>query len=436
MPLGPPSRDPYPLPTAGEGVVAPPGEVTIYLPGYEPDRTLLRFWAYSVDEEDGPYVNYEFAYDMCMAMTNNAGPGFFTKGREPNSEKAEVEKGGLLAKQKYFFHVGSDTSTVPEKYPVLRSFRDFTFTPEVVGEHWRKAVPGKRSADGYLPDACCVSGEDVMIEAAHLIPKTEWQFWKENALHRYAMEPVPRTQGRETYTRSNTIPLASNLHKMFDAGHFVLIPVNGQLQCQWIRRSDLMALKYHHRPVHGGVATVSPELAYLGCVYRMMGVMQEELLERGAQETLVLTKEDGAIMMTGFDLGQYKSQQLRNTSPTKSGSGGSGPRKRPREDVENDELIATRFVNHDDVEEGCSDSGVDVNEYWRGRPRTKCQEQMMRCDRVRKRRAELDGEEKEEILAQMGGETGLEPGKAIVNEKYKRRRHNRLPSSRRYPTAP
>ncbi|KIW21814.1 uncharacterized protein PV07_12762 [Cladophialophora immunda] len=223
MHLGPLSKDPYPLPTAGNGVFAPPGEAVIYLPGYETDRTLLRFWAYSVDEKDGPYVNYEFAYDMydmCMAMANNAGPGFFTKGREPSSEKVEAEKGGLLAKHKYFFHVGSDTSTVLEKCPVLRSFRDFTFRPEDVGEHWRKAVPGERSADCYLPDACCVSGEDVMIEVAHLTPKTEWLFWKETALHRYAMEPIPRTQGRETYTRSNTISLASNLHKMFHAGHF------------------------------------------------------------------------------------------------------------------------------------------------------------------------------------------------------------------------
>ncbi|KAI4128552.1 MAG: hypothetical protein LQ347_004133 [Umbilicaria vellea] len=382
------SRGAYPQPKAEDGVRAPPGEVVVYLPGYENDRVLLRFWAYSVDEVHGPYVTYQFAYDMCMAMTDNARPGFFTKERAPNSEKIKAKRGGLLAKEKCFFQTGSDTSTIAEKYPVLRSFRDLNFRPEVVDAHWREAVPWEGHSEGYKPDACILSGEDVMIEDAHLIPKTEWQFWKENALHRYAMEPAPRTQGRETYTRSNTIPLASNLHKMYDAGHFVLIPVDGRLQAQWIRRSDHMALKYHHRRVQGGLSVVSPELAYLACVYRMIGVMQEELLERGSQETLVMTREGGAVTMNGFELGQYKSQQLRNTSPTKSESGGSRSRKRDRglEDAEQ-ESTASEVIDHDDVDEEWSDSGTDVREYMRGRPRTQLHEEMTRSDARRKRQA-------------------------------------------------
>jgi hypothetical protein len=55
-------------------------------------------------------------------MTDNARPGFFTKERAPNIEKADAERGVLLAKGKYFFHVGSDTSSIAEKYPVLPSF--------------------------------------------------------------------------------------------------------------------------------------------------------------------------------------------------------------------------------------------------------------------------------------------------------------------------
>lgn len=399
--LEPQSRSAYPQPTAEDGVRAPPGEVVVYLPGYEGDRVLLRFWAYSVDEEHGPYVNYQFAYDMCMAMTDNASPGFFTKERAPNSEKAKSERGGLLAKEKYFFHIGSDTSTVAEKYPVLRSFRDLNFRPEVVGAHWREAVPWGGNSEGYKPDACSLSGEDVMIEDAHLIPKTEWQFWKENALHRYAMEPAPRTQGRETYTRSNTIPLASNLHKMYDAGHFVLIPVNGRLQGQWIRRSDHMALKYHHRRVQGGLSVVSADLAYLACVYRMTGVMQEELLERGAQETLVMTREGGAVTMNGFELGQYKSQQLRNTSPTKSESGGSRSRKRDRGPEDVDQETTVSDVIHDDVSEEWSDSGVDVHDYARGRRRTQPHEEMTRLDAKRKRQAERGFKEKDDLFWRM-----------------------------------
>lgn len=197
-------------------------------------------------------------------------------------------------------------------------------------------------------------------------------------MHKYALQPGPRTQGYETLTRSNMIKLSPTLHIMFDAGHFVLIPVNGRLQCQWIRQSDRMALEFHSRPVRGGCHLVSPEYAYLSCVHRVIPLMQEELLERGSRKTLVFTEDGETAEMTGLELSQYGDQQARNTSPTKAGSRSGSPRKRSRAPDE-EELEAGWSSKR-----ACSDanldfdSGVDVNSLTRGRRRTRASERLFR----------------------------------------------------------
>jgi hypothetical protein len=76
---------------------------------------------------------------------------------------------------------------------------------------------------------------------------------------------------------------------MFDAGHFVLTPVDGKLQCQWIRRDEWMAPELHSRPVRGDCQIIAPEYAYLACIYRATALMQESFFESQAKETLVLT---------------------------------------------------------------------------------------------------------------------------------------------------
>lgn len=173
---------------------------------------------------------------------------------------------------------------------------------------------------------------------------------------------------------------------MFDAGHFVLIPVNGLLQCQRIRKSDYMAADLHSRPVRGGCHLLSPEYAYFACVYRVIGLMQENFLERGSTKTSVVTGDGQILGMTGLELGQHREQKTRNASPTKSGSRSNSPRNRSRapdeEDCNSGSLSST---DRDDVE--CdSDSGVDVSEWTRGRGRTTDLEEMRRRDQTKRRK--------------------------------------------------
>ena len=180
---------------------------------------------------------------------------------------------------------------------------------------------------------------------------------------------------------------------MFDAGHFVLIPVNGRLQCQWIRQSDRMALEFQSRPVRGGCHLVSPEYAYLSCVYRVIALMQEEFLERGSRKTLVFPADGETAEMTGLELSQYKDQQARNTSPTKAGSRSGSPRKRSRApEEEEEEEEEEEFENGWSSKRACSDanfdsdSRVDVDCLTRGRRRTSALEDLSRRTTVQRAR--------------------------------------------------
>jgi hypothetical protein len=155
---------------------------------------------------------------------------------------------------------------------------------------------------------------------------------------------------------------------MFDAGHFVLIPVDGKLQCQWIRRDEWMAPEQ----------IIAPEYAYLACIYRATALMQESFFESQAEETLVLTHNGTKLAMNGAELISFREQQIRNTSPTKGGSGSGSPRKRSR--AQEDDIISHESSDHD------SDSGIDLIELNRGRLRTTDLELVARTDHRKRRK--------------------------------------------------
>jgi hypothetical protein len=399
-PLGPRTRPPLPPPSSEYGVAAPPGHILICHPGYEEERNIFCLVAYNRRADGKAWIDYNFAYDICMAVTGCSRVGFFTLGKAPNTPKVGRHDGVLVEGKKYFFHLGDDTTDEPEQYPVIRDIRDYRFSPTHVGDHWRAAVPSTKSLEGYLPEACIVSGMDAFVEGAHLIPATEWEYWKTHGLHKYALQPGPRTQGKETSTRSNIIRLSPTLHKMFDAGHFVFIPINGRLQCQWVRASDRAALGFHGRPILGGCHLVSPEYAYLACVHRMIPQMQEEFLERRPIETLVMTSEGQTLRMTGLELGAYRNNQTRNTSPSKSQSGSNSPRKRPKQTEEDhDDAQNSETMEYEDPHaDASSDSGIDMSQVMRGRKRTQELEEMSRRDAKKRRKFEPLSNDKEAML--------------------------------------
>ena len=175
---------------------------------------------------------------------------------------------------------------------------------------------------------------------------------------------------------------------MFDAGDFVLIPINDRLQCQWLRPNDRMALEFHSRAVRGGCHCISPEYAYLGCVYRVVGLLQDIFLERGSKKTLVFGESGETTKeMTGHELAEYRDQQPRNTTPSKarSGSGTSRKRQRSPDDAPEDvrELDQGDCSAEFDIDSGIDD--IDTCSFPRGRRRTRKMDKLFQTWAARKR---------------------------------------------------
>lgn len=95
---------------------------------------------------------------------------------------------GVLEAGVYYFQVGSDLAENAERYPVLRSFRDYVFREEHIGPHGRTALPSGHDMERQLPNACVMRGQP-HAEDAHMVPATEWEYWKSNKLHLYAVRP-------------------------------------------------------------------------------------------------------------------------------------------------------------------------------------------------------------------------------------------------------
>ena len=104
-------------------------------------------------------------------MTRHAVQGFFTSGKAPRTEKA-LTANGVLEAGVYYFQVGSDLAENAERYPVLRSFRDYIFREEHVSPHWRIALPSGYNMERQLPNACIIRRQP-HAEDAYLVLATE-----------------------------------------------------------------------------------------------------------------------------------------------------------------------------------------------------------------------------------------------------------------------
>ena len=172
----PRSRAPLPSPPQDPSIGIPPGHVSVRHPGYDDRRELFQFVAYNQNKDGKRWIDFNFAYIMCMAVTGHKEPGFFTHERAPSAMKVGQQQGALLEGRHHYFHVGDDSAAQPKRYAVIKDMRDYVFSPDHVRDHWRAAIPSSQTEDGQQPEACIISGHHPHAQDAHLLPKTEWQY--------------------------------------------------------------------------------------------------------------------------------------------------------------------------------------------------------------------------------------------------------------------
>jgi len=334
------TRPAHCLPKVGDGVSSPTHLVHLHHPGYLDANQSILFTlpTCSINAEEEPCAEYWLAWQGCYVLAIERS-GFFTARPQRNSTKVAHGKG--LTAGHYWYHL--DTGDEQEPYATLQSFRSWRYSPDGMPVNWSHAVPwdGKQDDDQRDGD-CCVTGED-FTQRAHLIPKTEWDWWIENGMSDHAgtsgVTRATSTIGQEMLVPGNLIPLSDGLHKMWDNDFFCLFPLETpdkkwRLHCLFMLPLQKMVRIHHRRPVRGGLADVSAACAWARFVFAVCRKYEATFLAKRARRKLG-GSTSAAQWMEAEHILQQRQGWIRNTSPTKKSRSGS-PRKRDRSQSRDD----------------------------------------------------------------------------------------------------
>lgn len=169
--------------------------VHLHHPGYPDDNqsTLFTLPTCSITTKGHPCAEYMLAWQGCHALAI-CRPGFLTQSRSRASEKWPNNR--VLTAGHYWYHL--DDETPGDLYATLKSFREWQYRPEEMPHIWPESLPWRGHEDEDHEDSdCCITGQDGGVETAHLVPKTEWQWWVENNMTDHAA-----TSGRPRVTEA------------------------------------------------------------------------------------------------------------------------------------------------------------------------------------------------------------------------------------------
>lgn len=223
--------------------------IDFYHPAF-PSIPMLRLAAF--DDEDGGGLHYQTALTICGIVASNDWNGWFTASKE--GDKVSMEPDGILKGTMFFYHLPSPESVISVpvptyyEYPISPCFRSWPFPHSSPPPGWPaytgQDIPASqmnytasdisqfvRARDG----SCRVSGYCDGIECAHLCPKAELTWFKQQYMSRYNLNS--RLNDDDS---ANTLALRRDIHAAFDSSDasFVLVPKSGKWVAHFLQTSS------------------------------------------------------------------------------------------------------------------------------------------------------------------------------------------------------
>ncbi|KAH6631939.1 hypothetical protein F5144DRAFT_612484 [Chaetomium tenue] len=218
-------------------------------PGYPDTHNIL----FSLSALDGPGgVHHETARIACALLANSRWDGFLSTTRDGPATLEGPED--ALTQPSYYFRL---PDSVDERYPIVPDFASFRFPHDNLPPSWLhpslvipKATTHQPREGGFANIAlardisCRLTNHSLGTESAHLIPQTEFSWFADNAMFRYALWGDCVT----TDDPRNAVLLRSDIQTLFNAQRFVLVPKKGA----WVSHvlygspNDEMATLYHN----------------------------------------------------------------------------------------------------------------------------------------------------------------------------------------------
>ena len=379
----------------GEGVAPPTNLVHLHHPGYEDDDESVMFTlpTCSMNGTGQPCSEYMVAWQGCYALAINEA-GFFTKQKDRTSDR--VRHGQGLTKGHYWYHLEREMGT--NLYATLSEFRAWRYSPEAMPNSWHEAVPWRGCEDEDQEDGdCCITGEDGGVQKAHLVGRTEWQWWTENNMTDHAatsgLARAMESIGQETTVPGNLIFLSDGLHRLWDRNFFCLFPLrctdrSMRLHCIFLQPLEKAVRNHHRRPLRGGLRHTSAACAWARFVSSICRKYDSTFLAKPVKRYLGGSKMKPE-MMDASSILEKRQDRVRNTSPRKK-SRSSSPRKRARSPSQD------AFEREEEWEWGCGcsqkDSAIDFSSDEspdRGRMKSRVEEESREPRQERRKRRRL-----------------------------------------------
>ncbi|KAI9824709.1 MAG: hypothetical protein M1819_000804 [Sarea resinae] len=323
--------------------------VNIKHPGY-PDRygqnILLSLSAF--DQQEGG-LHYGTAIVACGLVVGNIWDGYLT--RERDGDPIRLEPDDVLAHASYYFHLPASAGE-GDRYPVYPSFQHWPFPHDRLPELWRARMPDPTGGivPFLLPSAssltaavmqrdqwrCKLSEQRDYIETAHLCPRSESVWFKENGMGQYNLnKDLPSDYVIDDV--SNAIALRSDIHSAFDDRKFVVVPKHSAWAVHFLELTSDLGGFYHNTGVR-----LDPNVSMRCLLARFAWAifpLLRNFLEAGVPR---------AVRVRVLDNGEYKEVVKTMGSEEMTASGiylrgrSSSPKKRKPPTLDSSDIRTTR----------------------------------------------------------------------------------------------
>lgn len=277
--------------------IPPHATISFRHPAYADSDDIL-FKLPRLDQtEHGPAtgVHHRTALRACQIIANNAFHGYLATDRDGRQAVTTVPD-GILTEDSYWFIVerrGGDNGGIEQRqgrdvYPIVPTFEDWQFPhddfPSLGWDDADADAGASASASATAPpDAatatlhppldppiatfavpavprpkfsrCTLSNHGYSVTKAHLVPSANIQWFRINSMKCYASEDEQHMR-RFIHNTHNTLTVRVDLHTMWDAHMFALVPKRGRFVAHILAAptpgSREFAAEWHNTPVQVG----------------------------------------------------------------------------------------------------------------------------------------------------------------------------------------
>ncbi|KAI7082863.1 hypothetical protein KC356_g8023 [Hortaea werneckii] len=296
--------------------------VAFHHPGYgdSGDNVLIRLPA--PDGQQGG-ITYDFALEACAILACNRFDGYFTE--HGNAQRVDPSD-GIIPPGDYDFHVPGEEDG--ERYPVAASFFDWRFPHNAIPNRWQasrspdslSSISNIRSTTAILAQrdpVCRISACQEMPQQAHVVPQREQTWFVQNNMRQYT-EEVQRHGPELLDNVENMLILRADLHMLWDANSFVLVPKGPQHETavHVMRDSEELLELYHNRKTQPLFARY--EFLFARFAWSLFPFILSFL--QAGQPRSVSVRTDGGYVERSYSpaqCAQLASQRKRSVSPKK-----------------------------------------------------------------------------------------------------------------------